>query len=131
VVVLPPPSKETLTGNDILAFLRKALPSVWTLEVLLLLKRTSGRIWRVEQLVAELRSSVVAVEHALTVLRAVDLIAERDGGYEYRPATPELDALVVGIAELYAVKPMTVIQAIAAAPNEKLIIFANAFKLKD
>jgi hypothetical protein len=32
---------------------------------------------------------------------------------------------------LYRAKPLAVINAIAAAPNEKLRIFADAFRLKD
>lgn len=120
-----------MAGNDVLAFVRTTLPSVWTLEVLLLLRRTKERSWRIDQIVAELRSSVTAVELALTVLRAVNLITAENDTYQYGPATPELDTLVSELADLYGVRPAAVIQAIAAAPAEKLIIFANAFKLKD
>jgi hypothetical protein len=42
-----------------------------------------------------------------------------------------LDSFVAEAQALYAAKPLAVINAIATAPNEKLRIFADAFRLKD
>ena len=121
-----------MTEEDILAFVRASLSSVWTLEVLLLLKSRRERAWRAEDLVLELRSSSLAVEAALAVLHGAGLAARGpDGLYEFRPASPDLESKAEGVAQLYAAKPITVIRAIAEAPEEKLRIFARAFRLKE
>jgi hypothetical protein len=120
-----------VTEEDVYRFIRDSIGSVWALELLLLLRRGNERLWRSEELVRELRSSNIIVNEALTRLMASGLVAERDGGYEYRPASPLLSDLVEELQRVYAAKPVTVIKAIMAAPNEKLRIFSNAFKLKD
>ena len=58
------------------------------------------------------------------------LAAEPTDRFCYRPASEHLGALVSDMQSLYRAKPLTVINAIAAAPNEKLRIFADAFRLK-
>jgi DNA-binding IclR family transcriptional regulator len=120
-----------LTDDDVLAELHRVIKSVWALELLILLRRGS-RAWRQDELVRELRSSDVAVGDALAGLQASGLVAaDREGGYRYEPASPELDRLCGRIEALYAAKPLAVARAIMTAPNDKLRIFADAFRLKD
>lgn len=118
--------------QDVLAFLGATVKSLWALEMLLLMRGSADRAWRTEELVAELRASAVAVGEALAVLASAGLVASDDAGqFCYRPASGQLDSFVAEAQALYAVKPLAVINAIAAAPNEKLRIFADAFRLKD
>jgi DNA-binding IclR family transcriptional regulator len=121
-----------VTEDDVLAFVQKSVKSVWALELLLLLRREKQRSWRPDDLVRELRSSQAAVGGALDGLRSAGFV-DADAGelYRYAPASPELDEMAGSIEAVYAAKPMAVAKAIMSAPNDKLRIFADAFKLKD
>jgi DNA-binding IclR family transcriptional regulator len=121
-----------VTDEQILAFLRANIRSLWTLELLLLLARERGKAWLPSDLVREMRSSAVAVDEALRNLQRVGLVAaDTDNRYRYAPASAELDALASGIAQAYATRPTAVVKAIVTAPDDKLRIFADAFRLKD
>jgi DNA-binding IclR family transcriptional regulator len=121
-----------VTDEQILAFLRANIRSLWTLELLLLLARERGKAWLPSDLVREMRSSAVAVDEALRNLQRVGLVAaDTDNRYRYAPASAELDALASGIAQAYARRPTAVVKAIVTAPDDKLRIFADAFRLKD
>jgi DNA-binding IclR family transcriptional regulator len=121
-----------VTDEQILAFLRANIRSLWALELLLLLARERGKAWLPSDLVREMRSSAVAVDEALRNLQRVGLVAaDTDNRYRYAPASAELDALASGIAQAYATRPTAVVKAIVTAPDDKLRIFADAFRLKD
>jgi hypothetical protein len=120
-----------VTEEEVLAFVQSSFKSVWVLEVLLTLRRDAARSWHGDELVRELRSSQVVVTEALNSLRNLGMVKDEPGGtFAYQPASPTLDALAAAMAGLYAVKPTSVIRAISLAPNEKLRIFSDAFRLK-
>jgi hypothetical protein len=117
--------------EDVLTFVASTVKSLWTLELLLLMRRHRDRAWRTDEAVAELRASTVVVRESLSDLSAAGLVAADDERHFcYRPASEQLDSFVRETEGLYTVKPLTIINAIAAAPNEKLRIFADAFRLK-
>jgi hypothetical protein len=121
-----------VTEDEVLAFVQRSVKSVWGLELLLLLRRERQKSWRVADLVLELRSSEAAVDVALDGLRGAGFVsAEAEDLYRYAPASPELDEVAGRIDAVYAAKPMAVAKAIMSAPNDKLRIFADAFRLKD
>lgn len=117
--------------DDLLAFMGSAIKSVWTLELLLFLRRNASRSWTADELVRELRGSEFVVSQGLSELGAAGLVSP-DGGetYRYAPAAPYLDGLVGRLEETYAARPSTVVRAILTAPNDKLQTFADAFKLR-
>jgi hypothetical protein len=118
--------------EDVLAFLSATVKSLWMLELLLLMRHERERPWATGALVMELRASTVIVQDAIAGLIGAGLVAQDDRGlFCYRPASETLDSFVADAQTLYAVKPLAVINAIATAPNEKLRIFADAFRLKD
>jgi hypothetical protein len=120
------------TEEETLAFVRAALNSVWTLEAMLLLRRQREREWRTDELVHELRSSRFAIDAALAALQAAGLVARvNDGVYAFRPSSPDRERAAAGVDRLYAAKPMTVVRTIAAATEEKLRLFAGAFRVKE
>jgi hypothetical protein len=124
-------SKPAVGEDDILQFVRGHLPSTWTLELLLLLQRERQAAWTCEALVRELRATLGLVTQNLGVLTNAGLVAETDDGrYAYRPQSDELAALVDGLEELYARKPVTVLRTILTTPNEKIRLFADAFLFK-
>ena len=121
-----------MTEDDLLAFIASSIGSVWSLELLLLLKRAPQRSWAQEELIRELRGSSVVIAEALTILQNAGLVAQDScGGFRYQTASERLDQLVSELEQAYAARPMTVIKAIVAAPSDKLRIFSDAFKFKD
>jgi predicted transcriptional regulator len=117
--------------EDIIAFIRTHIGSLYALELLLLIKRDRGKSWQSGELVRELRSSRTAVAEALNRLLKAGLVLEGSGGYSYAPASPERERLADEIEKAYVSRPMTLVKAIVAAPDEKLREFSDAFKLKE
>jgi hypothetical protein len=120
-----------LTDDEIYLFIQQSIASVWALELLLLLRRTEPRAWAEPELVRELRSSDTIVRDALARFSTLGLVMECECRHQYRPASGELGGVVDEIARIYAAKPVSVVKAIMSAPNEKLRIFSDAFRLKD
>jgi hypothetical protein len=120
-----------VTDEEVLAFVQASIPSVWALELLLLLRRDPKKEWHVDALVRELRSTATVVQDSLPALQSAGLVVGEEGVYRYQPASPALDAIVSETAKVYAIKPTAVIRAIVTAPNDKLRVFANSFRLKE
>jgi hypothetical protein len=120
-----------VTEDDVLAFVRVAIRSAWSLELLLLLRRTRPARWTTEALVRELRGSAALVAESVAALGAAGLVTATTGDeYAYQPQSAELDELAAGVADLYASKPLAVFQAIFATPEDKLRSFSDAFLFK-
>jgi len=117
-------------SDDALRLLRSSIKSVWSLELLLLLRRQRGTASKIDRLAAETRSSEFVVTDALAALTAAGLVVQSDDGYKYEPATTDLDYLVRQLDTAYAERPTAVIKAIISAPSDKIQNFANAFKLR-
>jgi hypothetical protein len=111
----------------VLAFVQSSIRSGWSLQLLLLLYRDPHRSWSVEALVRELRGSLALVNESLATLRAAGLIALGDAGASFQPQSPDRTELVAALADLYAQKPIAVINAIFASPNDKIRSFSDAF----
>ena len=117
--------------DDILQFIQTFIPSVWTIELLLLMRHSPERVWSARELDRELRGSPLIVSGALAKLIAAGLVVEEPGAfYRYQPARPGLGELMDLLARYYAEFPVTVTQAILAAPNQQIRTFADAFRLK-
>jgi hypothetical protein len=120
-----------VTEEAVLSFVRSSIRSAWALELLLLLRRDPQRVWMIDDLVRELRGSVALVTENLNSLSAVGLVAPTEGeGHAYRAETAEVDKLVTALVELYAQKPITVLQTIFTTPSDKIQSFSDAFLLK-
>lgn len=118
-----------VTDLDLLTFIRRNIPSVWALDVLLLVRRPPPRTWSTAELVGELRASDTAVAGALDGLRRQGLIAQgEDGRFTFAPAAELLEELAVALAEAYAERPVSVINAIMAT-DAKLHDLADAFRV--
>jgi hypothetical protein len=107
------------------------LKSVWALELLLLLRRERCRCWSADDLNRELRASPGLVAEILGTLTSAGLVGEEaENRYRYQPATAELERLAEELEAAYAARPLAVVHAILAAPNEKIRTFADAFRFK-
>lgn len=122
--------REAETDDDVISFARAAVGSVSALELLILLRRDRPKLYRLDELVRELRSSRLAVTQALAHLMNFSLVEELpELGYTYRGGSTELDAVCERLEAEYARKPVTVVRALLEAPDEKLRMFADAFRL--
>lgn len=115
-----------MSDPGFLGLVRRHIHSVWSLELLLLLRSRVGEAWRAEALVRELRASAPLIADNLSRLQASGLVAQDAGAWRYAPATRELAAFCDQLAEAYRARPVAVINMIAA-PNPVQDL-ADAFK---
>ena len=116
---------------DLLAFIRGSVRSVWALELLLLMRNRRDRSWTAEELVHELRASMPLVGDVLSTFEAAGLVKRVDGErYAYAPASAALERYCDTLDQAYRERPVSVVNAIVTAPNDKLQNFADAFRLK-
>ncbi|HEX9933120.1 MAG TPA: hypothetical protein VGB08_09790 [Allosphingosinicella sp.] len=111
-------------------FIRSSFRSVWSLEVLLLLKR-APRSWTSDELVASLRASELLVSQSLAALSDAGLVVtDAAGAAEYRPSNEAAGALVDAAERLYGQSPDAVRRLILGSPSSGLAAFADAFRLR-
>ena len=115
---------------EVVEFIQSSVKSVWSVELLLFLRRRSDRSWADDELIKELRSSRSVVAENLATFLQAGLVTGEDGMFRYAPASAELDRIVGELEKVYAERPTTVVKTIMAAPSEKLQIFADAFRIK-
>jgi hypothetical protein len=97
-------------------FIRATFPSVWALELLLLLKAKQGEGQRLAALVAELRGSELAIEQGIESLVRAGLVAtEADGKVRYAPAEGRLAQFVARTEARYSKRPGAVRRLIASS----------------
>lgn len=115
---------------EVLALISRGLTSVWALEVLLLLLATPEREWHEAELVRELRASPMIVREAVAAMINIGVAAmTRRGTLTYAAPGP-LDRTVRQLADAFKDRPVTVVRAIAEAPDERIKTFADAFRLR-
>ncbi len=116
---------------DLASFIRTQFPSVWTLEVLLFLRKNMSASWHQEQLVVEMRASDVIIASALRNLHAGGLIVLEDGdGARYSTVTADLDRMVGETEVLYRQKPGAVRNLIINASSGALSAFSDSFNFR-
>jgi hypothetical protein len=121
---------ETVIPEHVLQFVRRYIKSVWTLDLLVHMRREPARSWTVDILARDLRGSRPLVEDALSGLNRAGLLKQdANGAYRYEPAA-DLDAIAAELERHYAERPVALIKEIASAPNEKIQSFADAFRIK-
>jgi hypothetical protein len=116
--------------ENIHAFIRGAITSVWALDLLLFLRSHEASGWTVPQLVKELRGSSPLIADLLVALRGAGLVTQEGESYRYRPASDELGGLVDQLEQLSAERPFAVRNAILATPHDRVQVFADAFRIK-
>lgn len=113
---------------DLVSFIRRSIPSVWALDVLMLVRRCPSRTWSAPELVGELRASDAVISGVLRGLQRDGLITkDEDGRVRFAPAAELLEELTLALAEAYAERPVAVINTIVSA-DDKLQSLADAFR---
>jgi hypothetical protein len=117
--------------SDLYEFIESSFTSIWQVELLVFLHRHADRAWSPAELVKELRGSDLVVAQSLERLRACGLVAaEADMSARLAPASAELARLAEAVERTYHEKPSAVRRAILSTRDNKLHMFADAFKLK-
>jgi hypothetical protein len=117
-------------SGHISEFLRTVIRSVWGLDLLTIFKKAPDRDWNVEALTRELRGSIPLVRSTIEGFERCGLVLEGPEGIYRYAASPELDAMVTEVLQMYSERPVSVIREIALAPNETIHAFVDAFRLK-
>ena len=121
-----------ISEDTVLGFAASSFTSVWSLELLLVLKRDPDRSWEADELIRELRSSQVVVASALANLLGAGLVVEIEKErYQYQTSPARIEELVEALKVVYDTKPTAVVRAIVAAPNRKLKLLSDAFRFKE
>jgi DNA-binding FadR family transcriptional regulator len=105
-------------SNDVrlIEFIRGSIPSVWALDLLMVMRRSPARLWSEAELVGELRASEAVVRGVLGRFEADRLVARSARGrYRFEPKSSCLDQLCEALAEAYRDRPHAVMQAITRA----------------
>lgn len=114
--------------DELVAFVREHVRSVWAVELLLLLRRDPARCWSPPELVSELRASTSLVADNLRRFEASGLVVPEEGCFRFAPASPVLDALCAELEMAYRERPVAVINMIARP--DPLQSLADAFRFK-
>ena len=117
-----------MSDPGFLGLVRKHIRSVWSLELLLLLRSRPAEAWRAEALVRELRASTPLISGCLAALQEAGLVAADGDAWRFAPASPELERFCDQLAEAYQTRPVALINMIAAPSQVQAL--ADAFKFK-
>lgn len=119
-----------MTDQDLAAFVREHVRSVWALELLLLLKKDPDRCWTPVELVRELRASTGLVNDNLQRFERGGIAVRDDQGcFRYAPAAAVLSEFCDGLEQAYKTRPVAIVNLIAA-PRDPLQSLADAFKFR-
>jgi hypothetical protein len=120
-----------MPNTDLFQFLKGSIRSVWALELLLLMRSKPERVWKVDDLVTELRASTPLVNGVLQTFHNAGLIRQTEtGGYSYAPVSKTIEAYCDELAVAYRERPVAVINAIVASSTDDLKSFADAFRFR-
>lgn len=120
-----------LENAEVVGFIRNSFRSVWSLELLLLLKSDPKRKWSQPELVDQLRSSELVVRQSVASLVAAGLLLpEGDERVRYAPASRDIRRLAEATERLYERKPDAVRRLIVSSSIDQLAAFADAFRLR-
>jgi DNA-binding IclR family transcriptional regulator len=118
--------------EEVARFILQCIDSVEQLEVLLLLRESSETAWSPEAVARQLYSNPSSIARRLATLQAHQLLVTTDppSSYRYQPRTPELNATITRLAEMYRERRVAVITLIASKPIENVRAFSDAFRLR-
>lgn len=114
---------------ELAAFIQGAIPSVWALETLLLLRQHPVSPRTPQNLVDDLRASAPLVNDCIARLLKAGLVQEADGTVRYAPASARLEALCDTLEATYRERPVAVVNTITSMRPDPLRGFADAFRL--
>ena len=116
---------------DLIHFVRNSVRSIWALELLLLLRRSSPRAIPPDELVRVLRATPSLIHRCLAELQKAGVVTRtQNGEARFEPDNPELALLCDGLDRASVERPIALRDAITSSTNDKLRNFSDAFKLR-
>lgn len=119
---------------EVTVLLRRALPSMVHIEVLLLLAKDPSRSWDAAAAAAQVHSTPELAAAALVDLESARLAAAEPGSdpLSYRIDTRDDMAAtaVASLREMYDRRPVTLIRAVYERPPSAITAFADAFRVR-
>lgn len=110
------------------------ISSVDQLEILLLLKENSARVWTVEDVSQALLTQPEVTATRLSELAHDGLLSVKNvcgkDLYRYHARTAQLEPAVAELARLYPQYRVRIISLIYSKPTDKIRTFADAFRLR-
>lgn len=124
-------SKRDDLPQDVRIFLETSIDSIEQLQVLLLLFSKPERQWTIAEITTELRSATSSIEKRIQDLYGRNiLVKSADSFHKYRSTSPEVQALIAGVAEHNHLRPYQVIDAIYSTSSKSIQAFADSFKVR-
>ena len=114
-------------------FIERTIDTIHQLEVLMLLRRSPHRFWRVDEVAAELRMTGRTVASSLSGLHANGVLASEGSNpvaYRYEPRSLALHARGESLSGAYTTDPLAVLKAVLNKPPRALRSFSDAFLLR-
>lgn len=113
-------------------FVLENIDSVEQLRVLMLLHENPAKEWTINDFSTELRSTESSIEKRLNALYTKGILQRADNQkkHKYTPANEKIAGQIGELAQFYSQRPYRVIDLIYSKPNEALLGFADAFKIK-
>jgi len=111
-------------------FIERAVDTIHQLEILILLRRSHGRFWGVDEIAAELRMTAATVTSSVVGLHANGVLSAEDTtrpAYRYQPRSIALHAGVESLAAAYETDPLPVLRAVLNKSPRDLRTFSDAF----
>jgi len=120
--------------EDLARFLDSHVESIDQLEILRVLAEDQSREWTAVALATEIQAQPHGVTAHLNTLHARGLLSTETRGPDfvcrYHPATPELDALLSRLLQLYRERPVSMIKLVYARADGPVRALADAFRLR-
>lgn len=113
-----------------MSFIEGTIPSVWALELLILMRTEADRLWSADELVATLRASDTLVADVLRSFEVSGLVVREGAGFVYRPVSPALETLCAAVEAAYRERPVRVVNAVTRRRSDQLQSFADAFRFR-
>lgn len=118
-------------GEESLArFITSAFRSIWSIELLCLVRSRGDHHWSRDELITSLRASEQVLARSIEDLAAADLVRVEEGRIRYAPGSAALDATINEVSRVYASRPAYVRRLILGGGEDQLTRFADAFRLR-
>jgi hypothetical protein len=114
-------------------FLDQHFSSVAQLELLLLLRTTSDRVWTADELAREMRVEAAWAQEQLGQFVAAGLVVIVDEGtmsFRFEPVDEERRHMMGVVSRMYLINRVRVIEWIYRPRSDRAQAFADAFRLK-
>lgn len=101
--------------DEVRQFIFESVDSIEQLEIMLLLRSTGERMWTAQEIASKLRTNSASVVKRLAGLKRTGVVSDdcaTHPSYRYRPVTPEIAAIVDGLADTCKIRPHRVYELI-------------------